>query len=137
MPITGAELLAPVGEIEPAFFPGEGSTAVQARLDVYVQDGYTKVPATVTGVPQQDAIAKAWGYYRAYDAIYKTMSRSAASKAVAGEASSTTLATQIAAFKEARDDWYNEAISLIPSEIISSEAPGSTHGRVVPDWPCW
>jgi hypothetical protein len=107
------------------------------RLNAYIDVGYNHVPASVTDVDAQDAIARAWAYYRAYDAIYKIMSRSAASKAVAGEASSTTLASQIAAFKDSRDEWKEEAVSLIPSEIVTGEAPGSTHGRVVPDWPCW
>lgn len=136
MTITASDLLAPTGEIESAFYPREDSTAVLARLQAYVEDGYRRVPGTITDVEAQDDIARAWAYYRAYNAIYLTMSRSAASKSIAGEASSTTLASQIAAFEAMRDQWYTEALSLMPDVTTSTELPGSVHSRIVPDFPC-
>jgi hypothetical protein len=138
VPVSANALLAPAGEVEVSFFPGETQPAVLARLQAYLDDGYDRVAASVTDVDTQDEIATAWAYYRAYKAIHLTMSRSAASKAVAGEASSTTLAMQIQAFADERDDWLAEFTRLMPVDASQTTAsPGSVCTNVCVDFPPW
>lgn len=65
MPLTAAQLIDPEGEILPALFPDDDDrAALETRLDVYLQDGYSRAGAA------GDDAARFWAYYRAYNAVY-------------------------------------------------------------------
>jgi hypothetical protein len=132
------DLIAPVGEIENAFFPTDDAAALSLRLQAYLDDGYSRTAAIDTAALQDDA-ARSWAYYRAYDAIYLLMSRAHATKSIAGEASASHLASQIEAFKNKRDGAllaYDTALSEA-GLIVDVEATKVAHGGAQPIRPVW
>jgi C4-type Zn-finger protein len=140
VPLTGADLIAPKGEIELALFPGEDSAVLQVRLQGYLDQAYTQLDAlTFPDTTDLDQAASAYAYYRAYKAVHLRMSASAATASIEGEASRSFLASQIATFAELRDDYeqkWDDVLALADVVVEERRAIDAPHGTsiVIPIW---
>lgn len=72
MPVTAADLTYPMGEIRSEWFAGED---LSANLTLWIGEGEAAAPDGSTQA-QIDALARAHGYWRAYDAKLMQMAGS-------------------------------------------------------------
>ena len=77
MPLPADALIVPEGEIDPAWFPHEPGPDFRARLKGYLNEGYSQ--AAQLPAAEQDAAARAYAYFRTYDALCKHLALSPAS----------------------------------------------------------
>lgn len=117
MPVAASELRAPKGDIEDSLFPGESSTAISARLQGYLDEGYVKAAAENVLAAKQDAAAKAWAYHRAYRAIYVRLTANPSSISLNDQGSSSFLVTQIENMKQLADSALAVFWELVPEEV--------------------
>ncbi len=105
MPVTKADLKAPKGEIEPAWFPAGD---VDDRLDAYIADGEARAASVAESV--RDAYVKAWAYHRAYKAVHMLLSGGPGEvKLDSGRTNYKYSPEQIAAFAARADYWFGIA----------------------------
>lgn len=123
MPLTGADLIAPKGEVERALFPNETDAALAARLDGYLADGQARAAATLTVQADIDRAATVFVYYRAASAAYSRILASPTSVTVANEGGTVFTTEQLRALKGRADDYKQEWLSLIADPTVS---PGVT-----------
>ena len=120
MAVAAADLLSPTGEIEgPALWPGEDSSAVNARLAGYIEDGEAQA-ADIEAGAAHDAAVKAWAYHRAYLAVFIVLSRKASSVTVNDQASTSMVVAQIQNFKDLSDAKRAEFDGLV-AEVAGTE----------------
>lgn len=140
MPLTAADLIAPKGEIELSLFSGEDVAALDARLQSYLTEAYTKLGTlTLPAGTDLDEAARAYGYYRAYKAVHLRMSSTAATATIEGEASRTFLASQIATFADLRDEnseIWTDVLALGDEIVVERHAIEAPQGpqMIVPTW---
>lgn len=123
MAITGAALIAPEGEVELSLFPGNSSTQLQARFDVYITEGYTKAPGN-------DDAARAWAYHRAYFAVYLRMSSQPINSELVDQASAVFDKDQARRFYDlsmAKEEEFNAILDLgSPAPKLTGSGPANT-----------
>lgn len=120
MPVAASDLRAPKGDIEDSLFPGESSTAISARLQGYLDEGYTKAGEEAVASADQDAAAKAWAYHRAYRAIYVRLTSNPSTISLNDQGSSSFLVTQIENMKQLADGALAVFWELVPEEVVAA-----------------
>lgn len=120
MPITVADLVAPVGPVELAFFEDElgpgavlPATQMDDRLNEYIRQAYVKAAADGIPLADQDPPAKNYALYLTFDALYLIKSDAPATEnlGVMGLPSETFYQQQIDAF-QARAKAYLAAYNV-------------------------
>lgn len=120
MAITPADLTAPLGDIEPSFFPNDDAGALTTRLQTYITDGTARANGAGVSAAQLDAAVKAWSYYRAYRAIWLRLSEAPGSVSLTDQGSKARTDQQREAFKVMSD----EALALY-NEFLPNPGPGA------------
>jgi hypothetical protein len=81
--IAAADLIYPTGELRPVWFAGED---LAANLALWLTQGYgTATESGIDAEGDRDAIARAYGYWRAYNAKYLAMGAGPGSVTISGE----------------------------------------------------
>ena len=140
MPITRADLIAPIGEVEASFFPGEDqpseldptSTRFELRLDTYIAEAYAKTAELAL----PDKAARAWALYRTFDAAYMLKANAPASESLSdlGLGSQSYSADQRAAFFRKANQYlkeYETEVSRVNAAVVF---PNSRAVQTVFDW---
>ncbi|HEY7234904.1 MAG TPA: hypothetical protein VH539_12190 [Gemmatimonadaceae bacterium] len=127
MSITPADLLAPVGEIEPSFFPSDDDATLEARLQAYIDDG--EAQAANAAVPDEgtDQAVEAWAYYRAYKAIWLRLSEAPSSLSFTDQGSRSRTDQQREAFHQLWQNYlaiYNGLTPAPAPQQATTRAPG-------------
>lgn len=118
MPITRADLLAPTGPVETAFFPREnkvvagdpdGRTALEIRLDTYISQAYAKVNTMSVPSDGVDEAARAWALHLTFDAAYMLKANDPGSEnsEIPGIGSQAFAKDQRDAFQRKADYWLS------------------------------
>jgi hypothetical protein len=116
--LTAGSLRSPTGDLGDSLFPGESSGQLDSRLQGYLDDGYAKAGAAgVTDPDDQDEIAKAWAYYRAYNAVYIRMLNNPSTVTMERQGSASTLWSQIEAMGKLADAALANYRELLPADI--------------------
>lgn len=133
MAVKAEDLLAPAGELEPDLFPNEvkgtDRAPLLARLSAYVAEAVGK------GSPSDDA-TKAWGYYRAYRAVYIGMSANPIKAEEAGQGAATFDKDQAARFNSLSQEWLGvwENLTGVVAEAPQTGFPGTQSQRANFSW---
>ncbi len=113
MSVSVADLLSPVGRLDPAvLWPGETTQQVQLRVQAYLTDATTRT-AAFTDETTGDEARTAWVYYRAYDAVYQRMVSLPSAVAFTDEGSGSYVTTQMNLIKDERDAAFTEFDELV------------------------
>lgn len=104
MPIFAADLTAPAGLVEGAFFPNEESNTLADRLTGYLTEGYARAAASDADIETHDEAARQWAYHRVFLQVYLRLSASPSQLDVEGKGSHQYLMSQINNFKKMSDD---------------------------------
>lgn len=99
--LIAAALIDPSGRILPALFPGEDAATVEERVQGYLDTAYAL--ASVSAAADPDAAAKAYTYWRAFDAVCMRMMREAARLGLAEQGERTVLDSQLKFWQGERD----------------------------------
>jgi hypothetical protein len=127
MAITSADLLAPLGDIEPSFFPSDDPAALDARLNAYIADGEAQAAAAQVPEVNTDAAVEAWAYYRAYKAIWLRLSEAPSSLSMIDQGSRSRTDQQREAFHQLWEQYLTLWNGLTPApspSIEAARAPG-------------
>ena len=104
MPLTPAQLVAPVGELEEYMFP-DGT--LQEKVDAYLAEGYARAAGLAEHV--RDDAAQAWVYYRAFKAFVAQVTMNPARVTLdSGKTASEFTSEQIKDLVRQRDRWLAE-----------------------------
>lgn len=113
MAVEAADLTYPVGEIRPEWFEGEDLTA---NLTLWITAGYIQADtADVVEVSDRNAIAEAYGYWRAYDAKAHALAATPNSVSLAGDLSVSGFTGQAKFFREKAEEWRGTFGTLLAS----------------------
>lgn len=127
MAIASDDLLAPRGEIEPALFPGETGQALSERLEGYITEGYTNADlAGHTDPVRQDAIARFYAYFRAYNAAIQRIVANPTTVAFNDKGSSSYSSEQLRILLGEAERWrtaYGEALADLPIDNTPVTGP--------------
>jgi len=119
MTLTAAQFLSPLGDIEAdTMFAGEDESVVRTRIETYIAEGALKVTALDPLV--QDAAVNAWVYYRAYKAVFISLSATPSSNAMADQGSTLYTSAQIANFLDLSKEALKDFNNMIESGIITT-----------------
>ncbi len=114
--IDTEEFLAPLGFIEPeTMFPEEDEETLDARIQAYVEQANTLVSALA--VDAQKAAIINYVYWKAFFAVYVSLSGTPSSYSMADEGSNVYSTAQIANFKTLADQ-YKAAFEGALSSVI-------------------
>jgi len=128
--VTGAQLVAPSGEIEASLFPSLDFTDLVSRLNSYLAEGYLKAGQTIL----KDRAATAWAYHRAYFAVYLRMSSQPSRSELADQGSSTFHQDQALRFLELANAKEAEFLALIGGNGPPQRFQGTTAVRTNIVW---
>lgn len=120
-----ADLLAPVGLVEPFLFPGESSTTLSDRLSAYIADAVTREP------DNKDA-AKAWAYHRTFMAVYVRLTANPHQETANDQGSHSYLMSQIENVRQLAHDQLMEYRRL--TATVATRASGTKSTRVDFTW---
>ena len=136
MAITGADLIAPGGEVEAALFPGEDNAAITARLDGYVVDAYARINAAAPGMAEaeKDRAAEDWAYHRAFTAVFLRLSAEPARAELEDQGSRSYLVSQIQSFKTQAQEKLQEFNRRLETAVGGTGLPPSMGVPVKPTW---
>jgi len=134
--ITPADLLSPVGPLEPGFLPDTPTDPLVDRLQIYITEGELKVLSYPIVVEEPDSAVKAWALYRAFDAAYLLKSNRPASSSMQDLGSQSFTEGQIKAFQDKALD-YLQAFHLIIPETASVQSDRFTGTIAVPKTRHW
>lgn len=121
MPIVAADLTYPTGEIRPEWFAGEN---LAANLGIWIVQGYAA--ATDGGISEEasaDAVARAFGYWRAYDAKALSLAATPNSVDIAGEIGVSGFTGQAKFFREKANEWKMVYDALIAAGGVVEPEP--------------
>lgn len=121
MPLAAADLLQPDGRVASSFFPDDDATALADRLDTYLTAAYAdpRVVALTTDA-EQDAAARQWAYYRAFEAVADRVFGEAASIELSDQGARQRLISQMEYWKGERDAALNTFDALAPTLVVST-----------------
>lgn len=131
MAVAPADLKSPIGKIDSAFFPGEATAELDARLQQYINEAIARIDGDLAGTELDDA-TKLWAYYRAFEAVHLRMIATPASVSIQGEGSVAYTAAQIASFGTAASDYLSAFNATLEAETQSAASipSGSVATRV-------
>lgn len=136
MPLVAEDLLAPRGELQPALLAIAAGT--QAAADVvtdWLDAGYDYAAAAgFTDAARVDRIARAYAYWRAYDAAVQAIAASPMSVSFVDKGSSTFTSEQLRTLQSKATQWqaeYDAAITLEPTTQASGASTTATPNRFV------
>lgn len=129
--ITPGDLRSPKGDLGDSLFPGESSGKLEERFQGYLDEGYSKASAAALTGEDADEVAKAWSYYRAYQAVYVRMLNNPSSVTMERQGSASTMWSQIEAMGKLADSALDEYRSLMPSGSVSN-TPTLPESQAVP-----
>lgn len=112
------------GELSPDMFPGKTPVQLATLLQAFLDDGYSRVPASLTD-DAKDRAARVWAYARANRNVAARLSRTPASITLTNEGATQMLGEQIRTFKEAAHAYendFNEQIAAAPAPEDSPSA---------------
>ncbi len=120
MSLSAEQLKAPQGELEESFFPlGD----LGDRLDAWLAEANARVGSLASAI--RDSAAKAYVYYRAFDAIQLRLSTEPASVSLdSGKTERTYTRDQIAELRRRRDEYRAEFNSYFQSTPSATVATG-------------
>lgn len=132
MAVAPAELIQPDGELEAAWFPGEDEQTLEKRLETYLAEG----AALSEEATDPDAATKAFGYWRAYEAVYLRLSGSPASVGVVGHMNRQYTQEQLRAFRAKAAEWRATFEGHVhgASESSGGNPPASRQTSAVFTW---
>lgn len=126
--IEPADMLSPVGPIDPSFFPGTTSDTLASMLAAFISDGVNKTAALP--LAYRDNATLQWALYRAFDAIALRLATQPMSATLDGEsyAYSSAQAKLMRDRAQVAYDAFNGAVQLAtvdPTIIIVPTNIGS------------
>lgn len=135
--LTATDLLSPVGPVDASLFPGEASNVLEARLDQYLQNGYSdeRVDAQ-TDATRKDNLARVYALYQTFNAVYIRMNASPTTLAVTEKGSHTYSYEQIRGMKQMADKYLSDfnALLVVSPDTPSSQLPGTRSAPVTVVW---
>lgn len=131
MPLAAADLLQPTGRVASSFFPDEDAVALALRLDAYLAEAYADPRVTALESEDQDAPARQWAYYRAFEAVGDRLNLEAATVSLDDQGARTRLSDQIKYWERQRDAALASFLSLAP-ELVISTSPARQGSTSVP-----
>ncbi len=120
MSITSANLLQPLGDVSPDWFPGLSSADVAALLDAYIADAASRI--TVTGIDGDNA-TRAYAMGRAARNVYMRLSNTPATATLTGEGSQSITGEQIRAFKTMAEKYEAEFATFTAAAPTPADEP--------------
>ena len=127
---TFQDLLAPVGRIEPDFFPADTTDQLEVRLGSYLVEGYTRADRDGVADADRDQAARSFAYHEAFTAVWTRLSAEASSISLPDEGGQSRTDAQRAAFKELADRYLQSYLGLVPAPATSSGASGISPLRI-------
>lgn len=116
--LSPGDLRSPTGDLGDSLFPGESSGQLDTRLQGYITEGYAKAAAAgLTVQEDQDEAAKAWSYYRAYQAVYVRMLNNPSTVIMEKQGQNSTLWSQIEAMGKLADAALANYRELLPADV--------------------
>lgn len=129
--LTPGDLRSPTGDLGDSLFPGESPSQLETRIRAYLDEGYTKAAAASLSGADADDAAKAWSYYRAYQAVYVRMLNNPSTVIMERQGQNSTLWSQIEAMGKLADTWLATYQGLLP-EDVSTAPPSLPETAAVP-----
>jgi hypothetical protein len=114
--LSPGDLRSPTGDLGDSLFPGESSGKLDERLQGYIDEGYSKASAAALAGDDADEAAKAWSYYRAYNAVYVRMLNNPSTVQMERQGQTSTLWSQIEAMGKLADAAKATFLELLPPE---------------------
>jgi hypothetical protein len=122
--LTPGALRSPLGDLGDSLFPGESSGELDTRLQSYLDEGYVKAAAAgISDAGDLDDAAKAWSYYRAYQAVYVRMLNNPSTVIMDKQGQNSTMWSQIEAMGKLAESSLALYQEYLPEE--ASTAPPS------------
>lgn len=119
MAVTAADLTYPTGEIRAEWFAGEN---LATNLGTWIAQGYTL--ASDAGIVEgTDPIARAHGYWRAYDAKAFALGATPNSVDISGEIGVSGFTGQAKFFREKANEWRVVLDALIAAGTAVEPEP--------------
>lgn len=135
MAILPEDLRAPKGLLELAMWPGKDVAAIDAILQVYIDQGADEA-ADVDAEDVDDAV-RAYAYYRAFKARAIQLASMPASLSIPNEESISRTSDQRALFDRLADDWWTTFSGFVVVEDVDSGTgivPPSGSSDTVVSW---
>lgn len=135
MAVAPADLIQPVGPIDPSLFPTLDPTGLADYVQAYITDGearHADVPLS-----ERDALVRPWACYRAFSAAYVRLNAEAASVTFAGDGSGSRLASQInniGALAAAYLAEYQTALAVVEPQPVGVIAAATSFRTVSFAW---
>ena len=133
--LTSVDLLAPVGELQPALFPMMDGAAVAALLDGYITQAYLRADAAAIMDPAaRDNIARAGGYSMSYQGALQRIVSTPTSVSLTDKGSSAYSAEQLKVLERRAQYWqdlYDELVVPPVEPIAGGGTSGSTRNHFV------
>lgn len=131
MPLVAEDLLAPRGELQPALLATAG-VAGQAGSNAvadWLQTGYDNATAAgFTDDARLDRIARAYAYWRAYDAAVQLMAANPMSVSFADKGSSSYSTEQLRTLQAKASRWEGDYTAAIAPDATPSGPTGPGSG---------
>lgn len=121
--LTADDLLTSKGELELDWFSPLDLSAVSARLNEWLAEGFRRSDATQSQQVRDDT-ARAFAYFNAYNNIAKTIARKPKVFTVSEQNDTTSRTYTIEDaefFKGYADSWWDVFLSLVPVAVESNE----------------
>lgn len=128
MAVTPADLTAPVGKIDSAFFPGEAAPELDARLQTYITEGEVRAADLEDDVETFDAAVTLWAYYRAFEAVHFRLIATPSLVGIVGEANMQYTGPQITAFATRAEEFKSQFDAML--DVSTTVAPPIPSGSV-------
>lgn len=125
MAVVPADLRAPKGEIEPAFFPKEDEAALDARLSAYIEAATAALPAGLAA-ETADAGVTAYAYYRAFRAVWLRLSAAPSSMSFNDQGSRSFTASQIDNFRAASESYLEAWNAILGTVAVVTSLPAGS-----------
>lgn len=130
MAVTYADILQPIGEIEPELFPHIKVLGdLQARITQYLAEGATKAADLAIPAASVDEATLHWGYYRAYLAVYQRLIATPAEARNDGQGSRKYEGRQAEAFLELANQHKDIFDGLVPPATATTVGRDSASFR--------
>jgi hypothetical protein len=122
MAVIPEDVRDPAGLLTDAMYPGLADVDIDARVQVWIEQGEANVAALGLDSEDADAAVRAWVYYRAFTARAIELASMPASVSVPNEESTTRTSDQRALFANLASEWLDSYQTIVVVDVEDAGA---------------
>lgn len=129
MPLTPADLVSPLGPLDPKLFPGEDTNVLGDRLQAYIDNGYGDSRVEAMPPELQDGSVRAFALYQAFRDVHIRMLAQPLTVTITEKGGHIYSMEQITAMEKLRDKYLSDfegGLIIVPPSITPAPiTPGT------------